>query len=265
MSTVLIDCDILLYKHAFANFQRTVWDEDTITEEADLDQAIKDINAFTKQVTRTCGCDKHIMCLTGDRNFRYKVLPTYKHNRADLPDKPQIWYDLRKHITDNHPVWLIEGLEADDVMGIYGSIDPAVYTVASADKDLRTIPCWLYNWMKDKAPRLIEKREADMWFYTQCLTGDSTDGYKGCPGIGPKRAAKLLDEIQTDDDDQFEALAWEAIVAAYEAKGLTEEDAIQQARVARILRNTEWDDTKHTYKLWTPPAKDNHEQKTEEG
>jgi DNA polymerase-1 len=40
-------------------------------------------------------------------------------------------------------------------------------------------------------------------------------------------------------------------VAAYERQGLTEADAIKQARLARILRYEEWDG--RTPRLWAPP------------
>jgi DNA polymerase-1 len=45
---------------------------------------------------------------------------------------------------------------------------------------------------------------------------------------------------------------WEAIVEAYESKGFTEEDALVQARVARILRKDDWDFDNNCHKLWTP-------------
>lgn len=43
---------------------------------------------------------------------------------------------------------------------------------------------------------------------------------------------------------------WERIVRTYEAKGLTEQDALTQARCAFILRHGHYDDGRVT--LWTP-------------
>ena len=84
------------------------------------------------------------------------------------------------------------------------------------------------------------------------LTGDATDGYKGLPGCGPKGAIKVLGEPPTGDYSDI-ASAWEWVVGAYARKGLTEDDAIVQARVARILTEpkgaTEW---------WTPPTAQQH-------
>ena len=74
----------------------------------------------------------------------------------------------------------------------------------------------------------------------QTLIGDIADGYKGCPGIGAVKAKKLLDE----------APVWATVKDAYEKAGLTEEDALQQARMARILRSSDYPDGQ--VKLWSP-------------
>jgi len=76
----------------------------------------------------------------------------------------------------------------------------------------------------------------------QALTGDSVDGYPGCPGIGPKRAERLLNK----------ETSWETVVAAYAKEGLDEEYALAQARVARILRWDEYNIKKEEVILWTP-------------
>jgi len=47
---------------------------------------------------------------------------------------------------------------------------------------------------------------------------------------------------------------WSAVVDAYESKGLTEEDAVMQARMARILRAEDWDFGKKAPRLWCPPV-----------
>jgi DNA polymerase-1 len=73
--------------------------------------------------------------------------------------------------------------------------------------------------------------------------GDATDGYGGCPGIGPKTAEKLLDK---------HGAVWKTVVDAYLKAGLTEEDAIMNARMARILRAEDWDFENNEVKLWTP-------------
>jgi DNA polymerase-1 len=46
--------------------------------------------------------------------------------------------------------------------------------------------------------------------------------------------------------------AWKAVVRTFEAKGLTADDALVQARLARIVRDSDWDSEKMEVKLWTP-------------
>jgi DNA polymerase-1 len=98
--------------------------------------------------------------------------------------------------------------------------------------------------------------EADYWHLYQTLTGDATDGYKGCPGMGPKKAASLLDKaLSTADGTALKPCVgvwWPAVAQAYAKQGLTEEHALTQARLARILRWTDWDANKKEPKLWAP-------------
>ena len=75
------------------------------------------------------------------------------------------------------------------------------------------------------------------------------DGYSGCPGIGPKRAARILDGVFGDPGGPGD---WDAVVKTYVKAGLSEEEALVQARVARILRWGEYDRKKGKVKLWNP-------------
>ena len=63
--------------------------------------------------------------------------------------------------------------------------------------------------------------------------GDRADNYAGCPGVGDVTARKLLEKD----------CSWDTVVSAFEKVGLSEEDALVQARVARILRNTDYKGT----------------------
>jgi DNA polymerase-1 len=78
----------------------------------------------------------------------------------------------------------------------------------------------------------------------QTLVGDTSDGYKGCPGVGKVKAEKLL----AGNDKLY----WEIVRATFEKAGLTEQDALTQARLARILRFSDWDNEKKEPILWSP-------------
>lgn len=190
-----------------------------------------------------------LLCFTcTDRNFRYGILPTYKHNRSPQ-DKPALLKQLREYLQGVYPYKEKSHLEGDDVMGILATLHPDKYLIASIDKDLKQIPGLHYNWNEAEF-REVSEMEGDWWFYRQVLTGDTTDGYKGCPGVGPKKAAKILS--LAEEELAGNAIWWKKVKEAYEAKGLTEEDALVQARVARILRAEDYDMKKQEVKLWTP-------------
>lgn len=103
----------------------------------------------------------------------------------------------------------------------------------------------------------INLGEADFNHLFQTLTGDVCDGFKGCPGIGPKKAGNILGVATDSDGHFFRDVAWDAVVATYEKKGLTEADALVQAQVARICRAEDWDADKREVKLWSPNKETN--------
>jgi DNA polymerase-1 len=100
----------------------------------------------------------------------------------------------------------------------------------------------------------ITETQADYWHLYQTLIGDATDGYKGCPGIGPKKAERLLDDTDWTSEcgQTWSQAMWVKVVEAFVSAGLTEADALRRARLARILRWSDWDSENKQPKLWTP-------------
>lgn len=107
---------------------------------------------------------------------------------------------------------------------------------------MKQIPTLVWD-MKSPFTEYISEKKADEWFFIQTMAGDATDGYSGVPGIGVKRAAELLEK---------EGATWPTVVAAFEKAGLTEEDALKNARLARILRFSDYDHDNEQPILWTP-------------
>ena len=77
----------------------------------------------------------------------------------------------------------------------------------------------------------------------QTMAGDNTDGYSGVPGVGVKKAEKIFSE---------KGYTWKAVVETFEEKDMTEEDALVNARLARILTTDDYDHDKREPILWQP-------------
>jgi DNA polymerase-1 len=256
-TTILVDGDVFAYRVAAAAEEAIDWGNGTATFNADLPDAMSKLDDLLGEFSDRFAASKTMVALTVPRNFRYDVLPTYKGNRRGVR-KPILLRALKDHLTDKWGAQTKPLLEADDVLGIWSTWPKlkGKKIVISLDKDLRQIPGWFWDTKSETAIR-ISPGVADQWHYTQTLIGDVTDGYKGCPGVGPVAAKRILN---LDEDaikggpigDEAHGIIWRAIVKAYEAKGLTEEDALVQARVARICRASDYDFDKKEPIYWTP-------------
>ena len=238
---ILVDAETFLFRCIAGAEYETEWAPDKWTYEVNVSQA-KD--AFDKEIARIqdIAPEAPVILTFGDvSNFRYAVYPQYKANRRKQrrPAGFAVLKDWARSAWVSHSFPRIEG---DDVVGIMNDGEDII---VSRDKDLRTIPGM--HLVGDEL-LTISKEEANRTFYTQVLTGDATDGYPGCPKIGPKKAAQLLEGCRTDE--QF----WFQVVMAYVEAGLDSSNALQMARCARILRRGEYDVDKEQPILWQPPT-----------
>lgn len=247
MTIALIDADIIAYQASASSQEDIDWSDGETGLTVDTQTAIATAKRLVTEWTQGANCKTPVLCFSTAPNFRYTVLPSYKSGRKDKP-KPEAYGSVVKALEETYKTFRIAGLEADDVMGILSTSDRyAGAVVVTLDKDLQTVPCTLFRPGKDIAPRRIRVPMADRFWMLQTLMGDPTDGYSGCPSIGPKRAEAILADAGLNLHDQ-----WRAVVKTYESKGLTEEDALQQARVARILRRTDYDKDNQEITLWHP-------------
>jgi DNA polymerase-1 len=241
---LLIDADVIAYEACAACEQEVEFEPGYFTYQSEFAQVIETFDDQLAKWKETCEGDEVKLCLTDSvGNFRKAVLPTYKGKRAK---KPLALKYLKDYLIEHRGAFFRPGLEGDDCMGILATMrvaDKHERVIVSPDKDMMQIPGLFIRW-PNPIVRSHTRSEADLFHLTQTLTGDVTDGYGGCPGIGPVKAEKLLAKDPS----------WSTVVAAYEAAGLTEADALVQARVARILRATDYDFQKKEPILWTPTA-----------
>ena len=104
-------------------------------------------------------------------------------------------------MVDKWGALMIEGMEADDALGLAQEEDTVIATI---DKDLRIVSGWHFNLnthVKDK----VTDQEGDRFFYKQMLMGDKVDNIIGIRGVGPKKADKALDTV---DRAGWDMLVW---------------------------------------------------------
>ena len=263
----LIDADSVLYAVAMSGevLSKSAGenaDEEQYFQVKDVDECYTEVVSRLETLVQEVGAETAIICLTPTTSsFRYNLLSTYKANRATFR-RPALLKPLQYAVVERKPfkTLAVRGLEADDVCGIsQGKLQEAGLrepVIVSIDKDMRQIPGLNYSWMeaarKQTVGQLndISEHEADRMHLYQTLVGDVVDNYTGCPGIGPKRANALLDSVL----ENCGVFDWKWIVEAFRKKGYTEEYALTQARVARILRVSDWDPIKKEVTLWKPPT-----------
>ena len=237
---LIIDAETWLYRAAASNEYEVEFQPDKWTYETNISAAKV---AFSQEMDRIqkVAPDHSMVQVLGDRtNFRYAVYTDYKSNRRKLR-KPAGYSALRDWVEASWPTTKLKNVEADDGCGvIYEEGD----IICSRDKDLRTIPG--IHLVGDQIVD-VGKFEADLTFYIQTLTGDTTDGYPGLKGCGPKTAAKLLAGCMD------ERAMWAAVLEAYLDAGYAPGYPLQMARCARILRAGEYDYENERAILWNPP------------
>lgn len=203
--------------------------------------------------------DSVLVCLSDDFNsFRKeRIDPTYKAIRNSV-ERPVHLYDIKDYLAETYETARWTALEADDVMGILATNPEATdeRIIVSADKDLMGVPARLhrpavYHWQGGlirKAMTIdITPLEAIRFHFWQTIVGDMTDGYPGAYGIGYK-SIYAQDVIEADSEEE----AWGIVLEAFASVGKSEDDAVRQARLARILQHGDWDG--RSPRLWLPPA-----------
>jgi len=248
MTTLLIDGDEYLFRACIANELDIRWDDNNHVLQANEEACWTDFAGSIDKLANKFNTQDIRVCFSGTYdtpNFRLAIDPTYKASRQEKR-KPLCYAALRKEAEDTYSTTAVPGLEADDVMGILATDPGRDCVIVSQDKDMKTIPTRIWT---GKELLSITEEEADFWHMYQTLTGDAVDGFKGCPGVGPVGAEKLLARAMADEADM-----WPFVVKAFEKAKLTEEDALTQARLARILRWDDWDKTKKEPILWTPAS-----------
>lgn len=225
----LIDSDILRYEIGSIEMPHPFLGKE-VTTPCSEDKIQEILSDRIKQIKQAIGTDTVSYILTGKGNFRESVadLEPYKGNRDGMV-KPFHWITVDRLLKEDYGAIEVFGNEADDVLALTARAEQArgrVPAICSRDKDLRMVSGWHYSWpcgeYQDEKPLYyISEDEGERWFWTQMLTGDSTDNIMGCgyrvdkiyktgakkgqpyrtrQGVGPKTAEGTLINCKNTKD-----------------------------------------------------------------
>jgi 5'-3' exonuclease len=159
--------------------------------------------------------DDFVMAVKGEGNYRDDIYSDYKGHRTVDPNsvRASVVPAIRQLAVMEDMAVFANGREADDLVRIWageaerGGVD---YVIARADKDLACIPgqhLRVFPDMRKATMELITPEHATRFYYEQLLQGDAVDKIPGIPRIGPKKATKLLEDYNTEEDFQNIVLA----------------------------------------------------------
>tara|TARA_R100001082_G_scaffold22865_1_gene11088 strand:+ start:329 stop:1108 length:780 start_codon:yes stop_codon:yes gene_type:complete len=237
---LLIDADFIVYKACAAAESEVDFGNDVILVTSNFSNAY---NATKRELTKLKNkfgsFSTLILFFSDSLNFRKKILADYKGHRNRK--KPCGYKRVINKLKTEFEVIIMPTLEADDAMGVYSTQYPG-NIICSPDKDMRQIPGKLYNMEKTT---LISESDGAKWHLIQSMAGDQTDGYSGVPGIGVKRAESLFKE---------KGYNWKTVVETFEEKDLSEDEALINARLAKILTKDDYDFKEKRPILWSPSS-----------
>jgi len=242
-----VDGDMIVFPAAIISQEENPFDPEAPLI-LDFEKAKSKAIALIKDKQKILDDDEIILTFSCSRedNWRRKYLPSYK---ADREPSPLLIPQLKEFLSEEYHVITNSCLEADDLLAMMQDPEDVNSIVCSGEKDMFTIPGRTYLWNR-KIDKTQTLREANEFHFEQVLQGDRTDGYFGCPGIGPAKAKKILAEFkEINCEIEYQQAVWEKLIETFAKKDLTEEDLKIQYYVSRLLRKGEFDFKKKEVKL----------------
>jgi 5'-3' exonuclease len=195
--------------------------------------AVYRVNEMIENTLAEVEASEYKLFFTSPDNFRKHIYPEYKANRTAT--KPKHLQFLRDYLVESWQGTVAEKMEADDYLGI-NQHESSI--ICSIDKDLLQVPGKHYNFVKKEFYE-VDEETGFRNFYTQLLTGDTSDNIKGIAGIGPVKAKKALTGYFTE----------QGMFSVVREMYANDEWMIMNGRCLHILRSLDDDWTNHFERL----------------
>lgn len=147
------------------------------------------------------------------KTFRDDLFAQYKAHRPAMPDELQLQIEPLHELVRalGFPILMVEGVEADDVIGtlaVQASALNLTTLISTGDKDLAQLVNEHVTLINTMTNSILDRENVIKKFGVNpeqiidylSLVGDSVDNIPGVPNVGPKTAAKLLMEHNTLDN-----------------------------------------------------------------
>ena len=195
--------------------------------------------------------------------FRHEAFPEYKAQREETPEDIKLSVPYIKQILEamRIPILQVDGFEADDIIGTVATLagSKGITTfMLTPDKDYGQLireNVYMYRPRHGGGYDVVGMNEVEDRYGIPtpaqvidllALMGDSADNFPGCPGVGEKTAAKLINEFGSIDNmlehtDQIKGKLREKVEAAI--------DDIKMSKFLATIRtdvpfDLEWDELK---------------------
>jgi DNA polymerase-1 len=242
----LIDGTALIYRSFFAFIRNPLYNSNGFNTSA----IYGTINAFLRMAERYSLQHVAISFDRREKTFRHEITDTYKANRPPAPDELHAQVEPIKEFFEliGIPEISKAGYEADDVLATLAERYKKDYDViiVTGDKDFAQIVderVTLYDPSKEKVTDydgVIEKYglKPEQFVDYLAICGDSADNITGVRGIGPKGAAKLLQEFGTLENiyENLESISAKGI---HDKLVESKEAAFLSKKLATIVRDVQ--------------------------
>ena len=203
--------------------------------------AIRGVIAMIRKLAKDyAGATLAVIFDAPGKTFRDDLYAEYKANRAATPD------DLREQIQPIHeiiramglPLLVVSGVEADDVIGtlaLQATLAKRATVISTGDKDMAQLVTEHVTLVNTMTETTMDREGVVAKFGVPperiidylALMGDTSDNIPGVPKVGPKTAAKWLNEFGTLDDvitnaDKIKGKVGESLRASLEQLPLSQ-------------------------------------------
>ena len=151
------------------------------------------------------------------KTFRHDAFPEYKAQREETPEDIKHSVPLIKQVLEamRIPILQVDGFEADDIIGTIATrfgADGIDTFMLTPDKDYGQLigpNVFMYRPRHGGGYEILGEKEVGEKYGIPtpaqvidllALMGDSADNFPGCPGVGEKTAAKLINQFGSIDN-----------------------------------------------------------------